>query len=137
MNCFQEVVRHRTLGRRALTLKVDKALFLFRDGSADVNHGEQHENVGLQKADEEMQADKYDGNDNFCQRDECRINLLTGKHICEKPNCEGERTGKMTDKFDGQHKPSEPPERSKKLLDVTKAMRTNTGVVIERESRNS
>jgi hypothetical protein len=40
---------HRTLGRRALTLKVDKTLFLFRDSASDVDHREQHENVCLQK----------------------------------------------------------------------------------------
>ncbi len=44
---FQEVVRHRTLGRRALTLEADNALMLVRYGATDVDHREQSKYICL------------------------------------------------------------------------------------------
>lgn len=83
-----------------------------------------------------MQADKNYRNKKFCERGESEINLLTGEHVGEKTNGEGERPGEVADQFDGEHQKRQPPERTQKLLDITAAVSPNAGVVIEEKSRN-
>ena len=40
---------------------------LVRNGPANVDHREQHENIRLQETDEKVQADKNNGNNDFRQ----------------------------------------------------------------------
>ncbi len=57
--CRQEVVRHRALGRRALTLEaLQKRLMLVRNRFPDVHHGKQHKDVRLQERHKRVKADK-------------------------------------------------------------------------------
>ena len=109
---------------------------LVRNGPANVDHREQHENVGLQKTNEEVQANKNDRDDDLRQRYECQINLLTGEHVRKETNGERKGAREVADDLDGQHEKREPPERSEKLLDVPGAMCPNTGVVIEKKRAN-
>src|SRR5947209_9836554 len=106
---------------------------LVRDSATDVDHREQHKNIGLQETHKQVQADKNDGDDEFSQRNKSQVNLFAGKHIGVKTNGERKRPGEVADDFDRQHQWRQQDHRPQELFDIAATIRTKPGRVIEEE----
>src|ERR1039457_4197491 len=83
-----------------------------------------------------MQADEYDRNDNFRKRYEGEVDLFAREHVRKETNRERQRTREVTDQFDRQHEPGQPPEGPQKLLDVARAVNLYASVMVEQKRRN-
>src|SRR5947209_4461192 len=83
-----------------------------------------------------MQANKYDGNNQFSQRDERKINLFASKHIGEQADCERERASEVAENFNRQHQEGQPPYWSQELLEVSSSVRLDASRMIKNENRD-
>ncbi len=84
-----------------------------------------------------MQADKNDGDYDFCKSNEGQVNLLSGKHVRKKTNRKRKRTGEVTDDLDRQHERGKHHQWAQKLLDVAGTMRPQTRAMVEEKRHNS
>src|ERR1700730_7011008 len=84
----------------------------------DVNHSKQHEQVGLNDSDAEVQAEKDHWHAKRYQREEHHRQQVAGKHVGVKTNRERQNTGEVRNDLDRKQQPRYPPDWAKKMLQV-------------------
>src|SRR5580692_10524210 len=94
-------------------------LVLDRDCLGQVDQGQEHENVGLDQGDSEVQAEEDDWNSQRHHGEEDQGQQVAGKHVRVKTDGERHDAGEVRDDLDGKEQRSDPPDGPGKVLDVS------------------
>src|SRR5271169_3821374 len=105
-------------------------LVLVRHGLAQIHHRQQHKNIGLDQCDADVQPHENYGDSNRDQRKEYESHHVSREHVGKETDVERKNSRQVAAYLDDEYQRRQPPHRTQEVLDVSRAIGTDTTVVI-------
>ncbi len=94
----------------------------FFNSAGDVDHRQQHENVGLDKGNQNAHQHDRHRNDQRRHEDENHDDDFVAVHVAEQTQGQRQRAGQVADDLDRQHQRRHPPDRAGEVLEVVQTV---------------